>query len=215
MGLDLAYGRLCSMARVNDSVIGEQLQDIVDGIHQLVIVAARQVRAADVVIIYGIARESYLSFLAVKEDRAWRMPRCVDHLELVVAEGNLLAVSEVMLGHGNLIRVFLVDLGDADEQVILHDPLVILMNLGQEAITVANQIVAIQVIVMGMGEQQTHRSQALSLDETDKALAFTMLVYAAVDDDGFARLVPNDVGTLLKSVDHEFLYLYHLSNYWQ
>lgn len=199
------------MAGVNDSVIGEQLKDIVDGIHQLVIVAARQVRAADVVIIHGVARESDTRVLTIKEYRAWRMPWCVDHLEFVVAKGNLLAVSEVMLGHGNLIRVFLVDLCDADEQMILHDPLVILMNLGQEAITVANQIVAIQVIVMGMGEQQTHRSQALCLDETDKALALSMLVYAAVDDDGLARLVPNDVGTLLKSVDHEFLYLYHLS----
>ena len=199
------------MAGVNDGVIGEQLQDIVDRIHQLVIVAARQVRAADVVIIHGVARESDTCILAVKENRAWRMPWCVDHLKLVVAKGDFLSVSKVMLGHGDLIRVFLVDLGDADGQVILHDPLVILMNLRQQAITVAHQVVAIQVVVMSMSEQQAHGAQPLGLDKTDETLTLSTLVNATVDDDGLARLVPNDVGALLKSIDHEFLYLYHLS----
>ncbi len=139
------------------------------------------------------------------------MPRCVDNLQFVIAEGNLLTISEVMLRHGDFIRVFLVDLGDADGQMLLHDPLVILVDLGQQAITVAHQVVAIQVVVMGMGEQQPHGAQLLLLNEFDKTLTLSMLVHAAIDDDGFASLVPDDVGALLKSVDHEFLYLYHIS----
>lgn len=122
----------------------------------------------------------------------------VDDLEPVVAEGDYLAVGEVMFGHGDVVGVVLVNLGDADGQVVAHDPLVVLVDLGQQAVAVAYQVVAVQVVVMGMSEQQTHGAQLLLLDELDEALTLARLVHAAVDDDGLARLVPDDVRALLK-----------------
>ena len=137
----------------------------------------------------------------------WR----VDNLEPVVAEGDDLAVGEVMLGHGNVIGIFLVNLGYANGQMVPHNPFVILVDLGQEAIAVADQVIAVQVVVMGMSEQQAHRVQSLGLNEANQALALAVLVHTAVDDDGLARLIPNDVSTLGKHVHHKFLYLDHTS----
>ena len=62
---------------------------------------------------------------------------------------------------------------------------------------------------MGMGEQQANGAKALLLNELHEALALARLVNAAVDDDGFTRLVPDDVGALLKQVRRDFINLDH------
>ena len=77
---------------------------------------------------------------------------------------------------------------------------------------VTYQVVAVQVIVMGMGEQQTHGAQALGLDETNQAFTLATLVHAAVDDNGLPRLIiPNDVRALSKHVCCYFKDLNHIS----
>jgi hypothetical protein len=62
---------------------------------------------------------------------------------------------------------------------------------------------------MGMGEQQTHGAQLLILDETDETFTLAIFVHAAIDDDGLARFILDNVGALHKRIYREFLYLYH------
>lgn len=70
-GFDGGDGGFLAVARVDDGVVGEELQDVVDGVHQLVVVAAGQVGAADVVVIDGVARKGDARLLAVEEHGAW------------------------------------------------------------------------------------------------------------------------------------------------
>ena len=198
------------MTGIYDSIVRKQLEDVVDGIHQLIIISSCKVAAADVIIIDCVARESDSLIFAIEKHRTGRMAGRVDNLKRVVAKGYHFAVGEVMLRHRNIIGIFLVNLGDADRQMLLHDPFIILMDLGQQTIALVDQVVTIQVVMMGMGEQQAHWAQVFLFNKTDKAFTFTEFIHAAVDDNGFSCLIPHDVSTLLKRVHHVFLYIDHI-----
>ena len=71
------------------------------------------------------------------------------------------------------------------------------------------QVVAIGMIDMGVGHEQTHRPQLFTINVLDQPPALSRLEHATIYDDGFARIVRHHMGTLLIIIDNKFLDVNH------
>ena len=101
----------------------------------------------------------------------------------------------------------IVELIDAQQQVTCHEWTVSLMNLGQQTEVFIHQIVATDVIVMSMCQEQAHRAQIIQADEIHESAALVLIENTAIDDHSLTRdRVIENVGTFLTVINLKLLY---------
>ena len=86
------------------------------------------------------------------------------------------------------------------------------MNLWIESEMLQYQIIAVEMIMVGMRKEQSHRVQLFLGNVIQQALSFSWLIYTAVDDYGLASLIRNYVSAFLTRIHNPFLYFQH--TYW-
>ena len=158
----------------------------------------------------AISAENQLLSLAIKADAARRMPGRFDDAQLVVAEGDEVAV---------LKRVS--DAWQGEQKVAMKEHAhlfcglqigrhLVGAHLGLKMIGVANKLCAEDMVEMAVGAKQMAQHEFVFGQIGRNGRFLFGEESAAVDDDGLAGLVAHDIAILLNEVDFEMLYVQHI-----
>jgi len=158
----------------------------------------------------AISAENQLLSLAIKADAARRMPRRFDNAQLMVAEGDEVAVLKrvsdawqgerkvAMKEHAHLLRCL---------QIGRH---LVGAHLWIEMISVGDELCAEDMVEMAVGAEQMAQHEFVFGQIGRNGRFLFGEESAAVDDDGLAGLVAHDIAILLNEVDFEMLYVQHI-----
>ena len=197
------------MTAVDDGVGRELGDNIVKAVHEVVVIAAVEVGAADAHLEEGVAGEGHMLFGTVEDDAARGVAWGLEDTELVVAEADDLAGEEITA----YSREHTLEL-DADDGLELarqvgDEEIVLGGNLYLQAVGVVDGVDAVVVVKVTVGGQQVDGLQAVVADIVEDGGALLFIIGAAVDDDAFFGLVAHHVGVFGKQVANEGLDVEH------
>jgi hypothetical protein len=136
---------------------------------------------------------------------AWGMK----HPQFMVAETDYLIIRQIMLWHGQRIGIFIVYLVYPFPKLHGHQFLVGLVDFRQKSEMLVYQVIAIYVVVVGMGEQQSDGMQMLRLDILQQMPPLVRIIDTAIHNYGLSRLVGKYMRTFLARIRHPLLQLNH------
>ena len=157
----------------------------------------------------GVASKEHFLALDIEDDATWRVAWRVEHLQLMTAKGNQLAVGQLGAQGGHLPFV-----RDAEESRhllahVLVDEVVGLMQPRPDAELFVEGVEAENVVEVGMGTQHVAQGETVVLDVLRDGLALVAEEGSAVDDHGLLRLVVHDETILLNGITYKCLDVDH------
>ena len=196
-------GGLGAVAGIDGGVGREVLDEVFEGVDERPVVAAGEVCAAYGELEEAVAGEEHLLFLAVVADAAGGVAGAGDDGEAMVAEGD-----DGVLGDGLAGRTCGALHGMTEDEAHL----LLGMEEGVEVggVATGGEMVAgvdvggiPEVVEMGVRQEMGHRAQVVVGDVVGNGAALIVVVGAAVDDDGLAGVVADDVAVLAEWIDGE------------
>ena len=200
LGVD---GGLEAVAGIDGGVGREGLDEGLEGVDECPEVAAGEVGAADAVLEETVAGEEDFFFFAVVADATGGVAGAGDDGEAVAAEGDDALGGDVLAGGrvGTADRV-VEDAADLFIDVVVEGT-VGLRTTGRQAVELGDVVGAPEVVEMGVGEQMGYGLEVVVSDVLGDHGFFIVVVGAAVDDDGLAGVVADDVAVLAEGIDWE------------
>ena len=197
------------MAAVDDGVGRELGDNIVKAVHEVVVIAAVEVGAADAHLEEGVAGEGHMLFGTVEDDAAGGVAWGLEDTELVVAEADDLAGEEITAYSRELTLELDADDGLELARQVGDEEIVLGGNLYLQAVVVVDGVDAVVVVEVTVGGQQVDGLQAVVADIVEDGGALLFIIGAAVDDDAFFGLVAHHVGVFGEQVANEGLDVEH------
>ena len=200
------------MAAVDDGVGRELGYDVVEAVHEVVVIAAIEVGAADAHLEKGVAGEGYMFFGTIEDDAAGRVAWGLEDTELVVAEADDLAGEEKAANGRELALEFDADDGLELSREVGDEEIVFSVYLYLQAVGGVDGVDAVVVVEVTVCGQQVDGLQAFVADIVEDGGALLFIIGAAVDDDAFFGLVAHHVGVFGEQVANEGLDVEHNKN---
>ncbi len=197
------------MAAVDDGVGRELGDNIVKAVHEVVVIAAVEVGAADAHLEEGVAGEGHMLFGTVEDDAARGVAWGLEDTELVVAEADDLAGEEITAYSRELALELDADDGLELARQVGDEEIVFFGNLYFQAVVVVDGVDAVVVVEVTVGGQQVDGLQAVVADIVEDGGALLFIIGAAVDNDALLGLVAHHVGVFGKQVANEGLDVEH------
>ena len=194
------------MTGIDGGVGGQLGKDIVEAGHKLGPRALGQVGSAYAHSEQGVAGEGHTLLGTIESDATGGMTWGVEHSQLVVAEGNRVAIAEQTtqrgLGEGIVDAKHIAGL----PHQIGGQELIGSMYLGLQTKLGLKGVVAKEVIQVAVGTEHMDQLQVMVAQVGHNGLALFGITRAAVDDDGLqAAGTMENVGVLLQHIETESL----------
>lgn len=188
------------MAGVDAYIVGQGHQLAPDGGNECVVVATRQVGAADAAIEKHVACNDKTFLLLIKTQAAGRMARAEERLQLALAKKDCISGFDVACGGGG---------GLCRWQPVAYTYLRYCIQYGLlkgvdfewQPIGVGNVAVAKYVVEMTVGVDEPDRAQVSLFDDAAQFFLFGLIMAAGVKDDALTGAVVYNVGIFLKRVE--------------
>ena len=167
------------MAAVDDGVGRELGYDVVEAVHEVVVIAAIKVGAADAHLEKGVAGEGYMLFGTIEDDAAGRVAWGLEDTELVVAESDDLVGEEIAAYSRELALEFDADDGLELSREVGDEEIVFSVYLYLQAVGVVDGVDAVVVVEVTVGGQQVDGLQAVVADIVEDGGALLFIIGAA------------------------------------
>ena len=197
------------MAGVDLGVVGQMEQALDDVGAELLVVAPREVGAANAAAEERVAGEDPPFDFGVEADAAHGMARRADDLQGALSHLDDFAVLKVAVRqlalthkrHSKQLRLL-----TRTQEVVFH----IGMRRHGDAVTLFHCHVAHNMVHVSVRIDGQHRLEAMAVDETEELVCLAISGAARVDDDTFfGTVVVNDIGIFRKGIEYEGIKFKH------